>query len=165
MKTHILLAEEDDELRATWVEALQAARFDVGQAGSLREALYRFCMQTPDIMVLNLKLPTTDSLAMLEIIREFQPNCPVVLIADSLNASQAGLRANLDILLSPPIEVRAVITLLQKLARQINPDGNDQGQEPEGILTTTESRRLRGGRHYRKRSQIPNRNISMSAPC
>jgi DNA-binding response OmpR family regulator len=120
MKPRILLAEIDETVREDWASALERARFEVEQTQSPRESLYRFCIQTPDLMILSLEGPVADGLKTLELMRNFSPTCPLLILANEAEQFVAIAREGKELVLKKPIDgpglLKAVKTLVKPLA-------------------------------------------------
>lgn len=75
----ILVVEDDALLRWSLQERLQEWRYSVVGAGSGRDALMQ-CSSDVDLVLLDLKLPDTDGLAVATAIKQMKPSCPVILM-------------------------------------------------------------------------------------
>jgi DNA-binding response OmpR family regulator len=155
MKPRILIAETDATLREHWVDALEHARFEVEQAQSPRESLYRFCIQTPDLMILSLSGPAPSGLATIDLMRNFNPNCPMVIVADEPEHYAAISRAGMDRVLKKPVDGPGLLTTVKGLVRPAPQQQSELGVEviPEE-LPPTRKRRSSGGRHYSKHAPL-----------
>jgi DNA-binding NarL/FixJ family response regulator len=78
----ILLAEDHDPLREALVMMLESAGFRVLGASGDGEALLRMAERThPDVVLLDLRLPSTDGIAVTREIKRFSPTTPVVMFS------------------------------------------------------------------------------------
>ncbi len=73
----VLFVEDESSLRLTY-ERFFASRYDMAFAASGTEALHRLGQFGPDVLVLDLRLPDTDGVMLLQGIRETHPGLPVI---------------------------------------------------------------------------------------
>jgi len=76
-KRRVLFVEDEPALRKSY-ERFFAARYDLAFAGTGGEGLRRLGEFKPDVLVLDLRLPDTDCIALLQTIRRSHPALPVV---------------------------------------------------------------------------------------
>jgi len=76
-KRRVLFVEDEPALRKSY-ERFFAARYDLAFAGTGAEGLRRLGEFKPDVLVLDLRLPDTDGIALLQTIRRSHPALPVV---------------------------------------------------------------------------------------
>src|SRR5437764_13180677 len=73
----VLFVEDEAALRRTY-DRFFAARYDVAFAGSGTEARRQLEQFRPDVLVLDLRLPDTDGVTLLQEIRASHPRLPVI---------------------------------------------------------------------------------------
>ena len=73
-----VLFVEDDPLVRSMYERFFASVHDVTFAASGAEALQRLESLTPDVVVLDMRLPDTDGVALFQTIRSSHPELPVI---------------------------------------------------------------------------------------
>jgi len=76
-KRRVLFVEDEPALRKSY-ERFFAARYELAFAGTGAEGLRRLGEFGPDVLVLDLRLPDTDGIALLQTIRRSHPTLPVV---------------------------------------------------------------------------------------
>lgn len=76
-----LIAEDDKALGSFLARALPAAGDSVDVAGDGREALLLFTTEEPDLLILDLDLPSLSGLEVLHAVRELSPLCPVLVVS------------------------------------------------------------------------------------
>jgi DNA-binding response OmpR family regulator len=150
MKPRILLTETNPSLREDWTGTLERARFEVEQAQSARESLYRFCIQTPDLIVLSIDGPPATSLATIDLMRNFNPDCPMVILADDPEPYISILRPGLDKTLKKTIDGPGLLTTIKGLVRPALQQTDSVTEMVEMELPPNRKRRSSGGRHYTK---------------
>src|SRR5258708_19927873 len=76
-RRRVLIVEDEPALRASY-QRFFADQFDLAFAGTGAEALAQLAGFSPEVMVLDLRLPDTDGIALLQRVRESHPALPVV---------------------------------------------------------------------------------------
>jgi two-component system, NtrC family, response regulator GlrR len=90
----VLFVEDDPLVRSTY-ERFFASLYDMTFAASGSEALRRLKGLTPDVLVLDMRLPDTDGVALFQSIRASHPGLPV--IVTTAYESMEPLLATLDL--------------------------------------------------------------------
>jgi two-component system response regulator (stage 0 sporulation protein F) len=75
----ILLTEDDPDQRALYAEVLSEAGYDITEAASGQEALEKFQLEKPDVVVLDIQMPGMDGIEALTRIIAKDRQIPVVL--------------------------------------------------------------------------------------
>jgi CheY-like chemotaxis protein len=89
----ILIVEDDDDVRRMFRTALMIAGFTVEEAADGAAALYRIHHQPPDLIVLDLSLPTVSGFIVLQEVaaNAHTKQIPVVIVtASSMNLDHLG---------------------------------------------------------------------------
>ena len=76
-KRRVLFIEDEPALRRSY-ERFFSRSYEVALAGTGAEGLERLAAFSPDVLVLDLRLPDTDGIALLQTIRRAHPTLPVV---------------------------------------------------------------------------------------
>jgi len=153
MKPRILLAEDDRAQRKKWAAALEHERFDVSMAEGVRETLYRFCIQTPDVTIFSLNLPAAERIRVLSLMNHFKVGCPIIAITPATERHfQVPPPAHLEGQLKKPLEPARLVEAVKTLLASSRPEllQTDNHSEKE----SRRSSRV-GGRHYRKKTPPP----------
>ncbi|MBI1967022.1 MAG: response regulator [Gemmatimonadetes bacterium] len=77
VRRKVLIVEDEGALRTSY-ERFFAERYELALAGTGAEGLRRLGDFNPDVLVLDLRLPDTDGIALLQNIRQTHPKLPVV---------------------------------------------------------------------------------------
>lgn len=77
-RRHVLIVEDEPALRDHY-KRFFSSRYDLTFASSGAEALERLAEATPDVAVLDMRLPDTDGVALLREIHETRPELPVII--------------------------------------------------------------------------------------
>jgi DNA-binding response OmpR family regulator len=78
VRRHVLIVEDEPALRNHY-ERFFSSRYELTFAASGAEAMERLAEATPDVAVLDMRLPDTDGVALLREIHVAQPELPVII--------------------------------------------------------------------------------------
>ncbi len=120
----VLLAEDDDAMRALLARALRRAGFDVIEASSGYEALDRLArglMREPsiDLIVSDVRMPGYDGLNILASLRQARTPIPVILITafGSTATHAAAARLGAFAMVDKPFDVDDLVILVRSALR------------------------------------------------
>jgi DNA-binding response OmpR family regulator len=116
---HILVVDDDPDIRGLLRELLDRRGFSVAEAGDGQEALRVFFDQRPDLVVLDVAMPGLDGWQTLERIRELS-DVPVVMLtarATELEKTR-GLRAGADDYVTKPFGRQELLARVDALLRR-----------------------------------------------
>lgn len=111
MAGRILLVDDNDDIRALGeISLAQVGGFDVRTARSGAECLEILEQWTPDGVVLDVRMPDMDGVAVLGAIRTTWPDLPVVLLTASVTAQDVESLRTLPVsgVLSKPFDPMAL---------------------------------------------------------
>jgi DNA-binding response OmpR family regulator len=133
---HILVVDDDPDIRGLLKELLDRRGFDVTTARDGQEALKEFFDKRPDLVVLDVQMPVLDGWKTLERIRELS-DVPVVMLtarASELEKTR-GLRGGADDYVTKPFGRQELIARVEALLRRTG--GRDEGPETytDGFLS------------------------------
>jgi two-component system response regulator MprA len=111
--TRILIVEDDEELRRMFRTSLLLEGFDVEEAADGLEALARIDYEPPDLVVLDLLLPTLDGVAVRQEIaaHAITRQIPVVVVTGSTINIDA---LNVDCVLHKPVTADALVAAVRR---------------------------------------------------
>lgn len=114
MAKRLLIVEDEEKLRRVIQLQLQAAGFEVDQAGSAEEAL-RF-VDRADLIITDLRLPSIDGLAFLAAVRRQSSNTPVIVITafGSVENAVEAMKLGASDFLLKPFSLDHLTTVIQK---------------------------------------------------
>ena len=117
MNASVLVVDDETNFRLLAQEALQAEGFEVRVAGTLKKARTELDLASPDIIVLDRRLPDGDGLDFLRAIRAEAPTGPIVIVVtaygDVANAVEA-LQVGATDYLTKPIHAADLAVKLSK---------------------------------------------------
>src|SRR5919201_5113252 len=79
MKKRVLLVDDEQGIRTSLRMVLEPS-YEVSEASNAQEALERFRAESPDVVLLDVILPGTDGLAVLESMHAEDPRLPVIML-------------------------------------------------------------------------------------
>lgn len=121
---HILVVDDEANLRMTVARVLQRAGFEVTTASSGKEGLALLSEHTFDLVYMDIRMPDLNGLEALQSIHATNPQLPVILFTGQpdLNSAVSALRHGaLDYLqkpLKPEMIIQSAKTALAKLERE-----------------------------------------------
>jgi two-component system response regulator (stage 0 sporulation protein F) len=130
-RARVLLADDDDAMRALLARALNRANFEVTEARSgseLFEWLAADLDKTPsrrfDLMISDVRMPGYDGLNVLASLRQLAIETPVILITAFGTAATHAAAAHLGAfaLLDKPFDVDDLMTLARSATSQASPN-------------------------------------------
>ena len=116
----VLLVDDDDGFRVGVRLALESDGHEVREHAAARPAIAALAATDPDVVLVDLRLPDLDGLAVLDHVRRADPELPVVLIsglADIATAVQAIRQGAYDFLEKPFARER-LLTLVRRAVQQ-----------------------------------------------
>src|SRR5688572_9619909 len=75
-----LIADDDEKVRRTAADVLAGEGLDVIMAANGEEAMERFVATSPDVVIVDLKMPGVDGLEVLRRVKARSPEVPVIVI-------------------------------------------------------------------------------------
>jgi DNA-binding NtrC family response regulator len=134
MVPHLLIVDDDSEVRASLSDALTMDGLRVSQASCGQDALDRLGVEAVDLVLTDIRMPGIDGLELLRRIRAGAPDVDVVLMtaygdaAGDMVAAREGARA----FLAKPLDLRDLRSLIGQLLRERGAWGTGIGRkEPE----------------------------------
>ena len=127
----ILLVDDDTDLLRLLSMRLSAAGYAVTQVESAEQAMARFPVLHPDLVVTDLRMSGMDGLGLFEEIRKIHASVPVIIltahgsIAEAVEATRRGVFS----FLTKPVDSRA---LLEEVRKALNLSGAQPGVNPKG---------------------------------
>jgi DNA-binding NtrC family response regulator len=114
----VLLVDDEDSIRFGVSRVLTQHGARVKVAGSVAEALAAFRQETPDIVLLDLKLPDGDGIDLLGHILSERPETRVVMMTGygTIERAVTAIRSGADDFLTKPINVEHLLHVLKRLS-------------------------------------------------
>ena len=89
MKRSVLIADDEKNMRWVLSQALQAEGFEVIEATDGKEALSMVAERSPDVMILDYKMPAPDGMEVLSRLRAKNHTFPIIMLTAHGNVTQA----------------------------------------------------------------------------
>lgn len=119
MIPRVLIAEDDDHLRAVLRAAIGDAGLEITEAASGDEALARLRIEGADLLLLDLMLPGTDGMRVLERLRTFSDMPVIVLtVRDSKDDKLGALDAGADDYVTKPFDIDELLARVRAALRR-----------------------------------------------
>ena len=114
----VLIVDDENLIRWSIAESLEAAGFGVLEAGSARDALAHFTAGADEVVavLLDLRLPDSDDLGLLRKIRKQAPGCRIILMTahGTPDVLEEALREGAFATLTKPFDMSRVVALVRE---------------------------------------------------
>ncbi len=116
----VLIADDDRAIREALVRALRLEGYTMLQASQGAEALDVIRDARPDVVVLDVMMPTIDGLTVCKVLRADGDHTPVLMLTARTETSDrvAGLDAGADDYMAKPFELDELLARLRALLRR-----------------------------------------------
>lgn len=116
----VLVVDDEPLIRWSVAESLEAAGFEVIEAGTARDALAHFGHQEgcTCVVLLDLRLPDSDDLGLLRRIRAAAPHCRIILMTahGTQEILDEAMREGAWGVLGKPFDMARMVTLVREAA-------------------------------------------------
>jgi len=122
-KPHVLVADDDRAIRESLVRALELEGYEVTAVSNGADALTRAKERQPDVLVLDLMMPSVDGLTVCRVLRAEGDRTPILMLTARTETSDrvAGLDAGADDYLPKPFDLAELLARLRALLRRVAP--------------------------------------------
>lgn len=147
MTARLLIVDDDRAFRMSTAALLRSEGYAVELAGDAQEAVAQLRAARYDLMLLDLRMPGIDGIALVEALRLWGEPIPVLMIsgAGTIDSAVRALHVGADDFLTKPVEPEAlfarVAELLDRRPDLTNPEVSDHGLvgRSSGMRTVVES--------------------------
>ncbi|MEU2495109.1 response regulator transcription factor [Streptomyces sp. NPDC007883] len=121
----ILVVDDDPEVRAAVADGLSVEGYEVREAADGLAALSETAAWQPDALVLDVRMPVLDGLAVCRRLRALEDRTPVIVLTalDAVSDRVDGLDAGADDYLVKPFALDELTARVRALLRRAAPDG------------------------------------------
>lgn len=148
MNAHVLVVDDDEEIRASLRRGLAFEGFKVSLAADGEEALRAIRDQPPDLAVLDIMMPGLDGLEVVRRLRQADEQLPVIMLTarDAVPDRVAGLEAGADDYLVKPFAFSELLARIRVRLRRREPGEERELRFADLRLDTAGREAWRGGR-------------------
>lgn len=118
---HVLVVEDDELIRAIFVDIIKSKGYSVLEASNGQEALKILSTRPINIIVTDMKMPVMDGMQLLRQVKKSYPDVPLIVITgfDSEYREQDAMAAGADAYITKPFKVEDVASSLQMVHQKI----------------------------------------------
>lgn len=148
MNAHVLVVDDDEEIRASLRRGLAFEGFKVSLAADGEGALRAIRDQPPDLAVLDIMMPGLDGLEVVRRLRQADEQLPVIMLTarDAVPDRVAGLEAGADDYLVKPFAFSELLARIRVRLRRREPGEERELRFADLRLDTAGREAWRGGR-------------------
>lgn len=119
MQKRILVADDEKNMRWVLSEALSASGYEVIQAEDGKETLKAFSNHSPDLIVLDHKMPPPDGMEVLQRIRQKGSGVPIIMLTahGNVDGAVAAMKAGATEYLTKPFDLEELKIAIEKATR------------------------------------------------
>ena len=123
----ILVVDDEPTIRELLSASLRFAGFEVETAANGTDAIRAERNFLADLVILDVMLPDMDGFAVLEHLREREPELPVLFLTakDDVQDRVRGLEVGADDYVTKPFSLEEVVARIHAILRRTNPEVND----------------------------------------
>ena len=131
MRATLLIVEDEERLRSSLQEYFEREGFTVAAVGDGAEALTILGVVDPDLIILDVQLPSMDGLEVCQAIRQQLEHPAGILMISGIKRETVdrvvGLEVSADVYMTKPFETRELLAQVRALLRRIKAEsGRDR---------------------------------------
>ena len=140
MAYRVLLVDDDRAIRESLARALDLEGYEVLTAADGAEALRITREEHPDVLVLDVMMPSVDGLTVCRVLRFEQDRTPILMLTARTETTDrvAGLDAGADDYLPKPFDLDELLARLRALLRRVDFEASDD--EEDDVLRVADLR-------------------------
>ena len=132
MQAQLLIVEDEERLRSSLQDYFEREGFAVAAVGDGAEALAVLGQVSPDLIILDVQLPSMDGLEVCQAIRQQLEQPAGILMISGIKRETVdrvvGLEVGADVYMTKPFETRELLAQVRALLRRIRAEsGRDKG--------------------------------------
>ncbi len=115
LKKRVLIVDDDTSVRTSISSVVQAAGYEVMQAGDGQEALTRFDPKQIDMVLLDLAMPNKGGWDTFEGFTSQDPALPIIIITGQARQTEMARAAGVGALMEKPLDAELLLQTMQDL--------------------------------------------------
>lgn len=117
--SRVLVIEDDISIRQLLTTSLRDEGFDVSEASEGSAALNVLQHWSPDVILLDMKMPGMDGWEFLRVYRQrHMPQVPIIVVTASTDAAARAAEVGIGICIAKPFDLDTLIELVASEAKQ-----------------------------------------------
>lgn len=137
MKKRILLADDDESVRKMVARVLELASYEVLVAATGLEAVKLFRKQSPDLALLDLRMPELGGWEVFELIHQMNAAVPVVVITAWPDQQQQARQRGIDGLMEKPLDLVRLLERIEELLSETEEQRTQRRQSCQQVQLTS----------------------------
>jgi CheY-like chemotaxis protein len=118
MKKRILLIDDDPGIREMLGRVLESEEYEVALAGTGLEAVAKFAVSPPDLVLLDLNMPDLDGWETIDRITRTHPYTAVIVITARPRQYERAVEMAVDALMEKPLELPVLLEAIARLTAE-----------------------------------------------
>lgn len=116
MAATVLIIDDEESMRWIIAKALEKENYSTLTAASGREGLTRFSASSPDLVLLDLRMPDMDGVEVLKTIKKEQPQVPVIMITahGTVETAIEAMKAGAADYISKPFDMEELKLIIRR---------------------------------------------------
>jgi len=112
----ILIVDDEEEIRRVLTHIVESEGFKTLHAPDGNKALQLFCFESPDMILLDVRMPGLDGMEVMKRVKDIDPDIPVVLITAFADIQQAveAMKSGAHDYLAKPFDNQEVIRVVRR---------------------------------------------------
>jgi CheY-like chemotaxis protein len=125
MGGHLLIAEDNDDLRRTFTLAFERSGFEVRAVCDGQEALVALDDHTPDVLIVDIGMPGVSGIDVMKTVRNREPErrTRIVVVTGNHLYANTPEAALADLFLIKPVRPTDLVQLAKRLSKRPNENG------------------------------------------
>ena len=116
MSQHILIVDDDPDIRAVVVQCLLDDGFQVATASNGREALDLIATDPPSALLLDMRMPVLDGWSVARALRGHDVRPPIIVMTAAQDARRWAAEIEADAYLSKPFDLDELVATVARFA-------------------------------------------------
>jgi DNA-binding NtrC family response regulator len=118
MNATVLIVDDEEPIRFAIGKYLDAAGYGVIQASTCRAAREAMRASSPDVIILDYRLPDCDSVEIIPELKSLDPECAIIMLTahGSIDLAVDAIKAGAEQFITKPVELAALRVLVDRVA-------------------------------------------------